>query len=1617
MMRVKAKVLSVVVLLVLLCGPAMAAPSLDIDKGPVLPDPSSTGPLIDPEAIQGQWFEDVTTGNETVRTHEFHDNADLGGWMSYQAIEGIVTVIQYDSVTVNIIGFQVRATITNDLPNEDDWLPGDNSHGEWAQGQLEYEGTLYDTKLTAEFAVPPLPVALLPGNVDPYRDTQPHIVASNHDQLGWYCWTPDNGDDALLPWGNYYVPTWDFGDIPLGGSASRTLIFTVEAPGLDATDLRHFVIEESFFTDTDILLNRTTSLKISTWQDDPALDFGMAYPHQDGEPPLRSSDCSVFHNIEGAHEEAGGLSLDIRKPPVGPLSSWTGPPHDPDALLGQWFERLDGTAEEVRTHEFYDPTLPDAAGSAHWAIHGQATNIQYDAVGGGNIIAFDIVATINNWTPWPYDWQDGSNSHDEWLSTDQQYEGALLDVKLTAEFSLDPLKTWPWGPGVAPDPPYRETMPWIIAENHDQLGWYCWTPENPYPHMNPWGDYLVPTWDFGDIPQYGSATRTMSFTVLQGGLNPNDLRALAIEDSAANGTDILLNRSTSLKISTWVDDLYADIGIPYPHEIDPGLPLRSSDCSVFHNIEEEEPIEGGLSLPVTKPPLEPVSSWTGPLVDPDAVQGQWFERMDGTEEVRTHEFYDPVEADNPGVPTHLAIMGVATNVQTDAVNGNIISFDIIATISNGTPWPYGWIEDGNSHDEWTNPRTQYAGTLFETKLTAEFALDPNKTWPWGPGITFYPPYRETMPWIIAENHDQLGWYCWTPDNPYPHMNPWGDYLVPTWDFGDIPQGSSATRTMSFVVWQGGLNPLDVRAQAIFDSELNGTDILLNRTTSLKISTWVDDLYKDDGTPYPHFNDPGLPLRSSDCSVFHNIEEEPPPEEGGLSLPVTKPPLTPMLDAWTGPMQDPDAILGQWFLDIVGGAEEPRSHEYYDPVEAGHLPTKSAASAIFGYATNVQYDALMNIVAFDIEATITNLTPWPYGWLEDGNSHDERTATRQQYEGTLYDTKLTGEFAVDILTGLGGLPPAGALYPPYRDTQPHICAQNHDQLGWYCWTPGNPYAEKSPWGNYYVPTWDFGDIPPGVSSSRTLKFTVDLGGLPPVDPRYAVIQTSEVDQSDILLNRTTSLKISTWIDDLYPDNAVPYPHQVNPGLPLRSSDCSVFHNIEPTVPDVGGLSLWVTKPEVLPFSAAWTGPQIEPDSVAGQWFYDMNSGVEDFRTNEFYDPSVEFLPGLFIGSSAIHGRAVNVQYDPTSNNIIAFDIDATITNLTPWPFEWIDGNNSHGESLSTTDQYAGTLYDTKLTAEFAINLGGPLPPGNIPPYQFGPVSLIRALNNDQLGWYCWTPDNPHPDKFPWGQYMVPTWDFGDIPQGGSATRLLSFQIGAPGLTPLDLRYAVIQDSELNGTDILLNRTTSLKISTWIDDLASDTGLPYPHLVEDMPLRSSDVSVFHNTEPRIPIAATLDWDWVYKNAPVTLGWVHKSILTITVGPDPLGNTIYSSMVTVNPASTGLVYPVATVNPLVWEIRGGQHGVDPKGMVQLDVTVYGMDVGGQGKTISNIKVRPLGDIDDNGGVEPGDSSMLVMKLNGIPPVGIPDPRAFDLDGNGGAEPADFAIMTNVLNGVPIP
>ncbi len=271
-----------------------------------------------------------------------------------------------------------------------------------------------------------------------------------------------------------------------------------------------------------------------------------------------------------------------------------------------------------------------------------------------------------------------------------------------------------------------------------------------------------------------------------------------------------------------------------------------------------------------------------------------------------------------------------------------------------------------------------------------------------------------------------------------------------------------------------------------------------------------------------------------------------------SLPITKPPVTDGINAGPAPI-DPDAIQGQWFTDRTTGLQEVRTHEFYDNMElfgGGEVATGGfSTDAIYGKVSNIIFGPGSEITAFDIDATIHNDTGHELDDWDDGyNSHTESLSTSDNWVGTLYKTKLTAEFALNQ----DRLEPA-IWNPPYTDQDPHFIAVNEDEEAWYCYNTQQ--------GDFYVPTWDFGDIPVDESATRKLSFVVEGMGLLPTDPRYNAIMTSfsaDPGKGDILQNRTTSLKISDWVEPLTLDDGSAYP------APGHSSDVSVFHNIpEPT----------------------------------------------------------------------------------------------------------------------------------------------------------------------------------------------------------------------------------------------------------------------------------------------------------------------------------------------------------------------------------------------------------------------------------------------------------------------
>ncbi len=421
-----------------------AAPSLPITEPPVTSS-AMDGPPVDPWSINGQWFLDVD-GTEEYRPYEFHDNIiDHGGGIAqHLAIEGVVVNVQYDAVGgTSIIKFTVDATIFNDTSTaEGQESDASNSHSESRlTGAQRYIGTLVDTKLTAEFAIGD--ISLLPSQfTGPYREVHPFIIADNEDQHAWYCWN-DQETQAVGGPGNYYVPTWDFGDIPTGQASTRTLVFSVDPPmDPSLSDPRYNVITNSMEFGEDIFANRTTSLKISTWIDDVAVDPGTDYPDE----VLRSSDVSVFHYIE---------------------------------------------EEPEYPHKMHWPQLPDPNG---WDVRACATPpTDLEPEGIQKVLADDFQCTSNGfinhitfWGSW------ASNLFDEAHS----YQGITnIHLSIHADIPAGELAQWSM-------PQVPALMEWNIDPANLPPGWVLSDPFEEEPSDQGWYDPNIPFWELNNHNRY-----------------------------------------------------------------------------------------------------------------------------------------------------------------------------------------------------------------------------------------------------------------------------------------------------------------------------------------------------------------------------------------------------------------------------------------------------------------------------------------------------------------------------------------------------------------------------------------------------------------------------------------------------------------------------------------------------------------------------------------------------------------------------------------------------------------------------------------------------------------------------------------------------------------------------------------------------------------------------------------------------------------------------------------------------------------------------------------------------------------------------------------------------------
>jgi hypothetical protein len=283
----KTKAIALCIAAVGASGSAFAAVSLDITKGPVTGG-VNTGPIIDPHATRGQWFEDRLTQAESYRPYEFYDNipGSGGGSAGSNAITGVVITSSLVYSGNNITSFSILATITNDLGTQTGpWADGGNSLGESLSTTNHVVGNMWNTMLVTEFALGS--ISLQPSSWSaPYTSKVPFIIAGNHDELAWYGFNNNQGD--------YYVPAWDFGNIALGATVAKELQFTVEGAGLEPTDPRHIAIEASSLGQLDLFSNRSNSLKISDWMDTLALDQGAAF---DDAHMAFGSNVSVFSEI------------------------------------------------------------------------------------------------------------------------------------------------------------------------------------------------------------------------------------------------------------------------------------------------------------------------------------------------------------------------------------------------------------------------------------------------------------------------------------------------------------------------------------------------------------------------------------------------------------------------------------------------------------------------------------------------------------------------------------------------------------------------------------------------------------------------------------------------------------------------------------------------------------------------------------------------------------------------------------------------------------------------------------------------------------------------------------------------------------------------------------------------------------------------------------------------------------------------------------------------------------------------------------------------------------------------------------------------------------------------
>lgn len=283
-------------------------------------------------------------------------------------------------------------------------------------------------------------------------------------------------------------------------------------------------------------------------------------------------------------------------------------------------------------------------------------------------------------------------------------------------------------------------------------------------------------------------------------------------------------------------------------------------------------------------PIGPGIGPAGPAADPTTQQGQWFLMNNGVADARSHEFYDNIDGNGGGAPNHLAINGSFLGYISGT--GGVTAYQMNVSITNNTPLSFGPIATlANTHGEsrvGNSPR--YVGDMLNVRFTAHWADDGvagnfqqgvANIGSSDPGPAFTSPGTSNT---FAIGHDGLAWYSYT--QPLPGTIIGGSYQVPTWDFGNIAVGQTVTRTLTFRFYQ----PV-AAANLPPASQLLGQDLLINRTTDVKIGTYFQDdpvvrgIF-DQQLPYPPGSMNSATGAYGNCSVF--FDAVPSPGSAGLA---------------------------------------------------------------------------------------------------------------------------------------------------------------------------------------------------------------------------------------------------------------------------------------------------------------------------------------------------------------------------------------------------------------------------------------------------------------------------------------------------------------------------------------------------------------------------------------------------------------------------------------------------------------------------------------------------------------------------------------------------------------